>query len=80
MPLALRNNGPIHPSASQSHAPMTSNGSFNPNAGLGIRANGMNSMMSPTPPVVGGAPGGGTPGPPNVTGYNAYYPDYMMGR
>lgn len=78
MPLALRNNGPIHPSANHTHAAMASNGSFNPNAGLGIRANGMNPMMSPTPPLVHGS---GTPAPgPNVGSYNSYYPDYMMGR
>lgn len=79
MPLALRNNGPVHPSVNHSHAAMANNGSFNPNPGLGIRANSMNSMVSPTPPLVGGVPGSGTPGP-NVGGYNSYYPDYMMGR
>lgn len=78
MPLALRNNGPIHPSANHAQAAMAGNGTFNPNAGLGIR-NGMNPMMSPTPPLVGGVHGGGTPGP-NVGSFNSYYPDYMMGR
>lgn len=84
MPLALRNNGPIHPSANHTHAAMANNGSFNnPNAGLGIRANGMNPMLSHTPPLVGGGggvSGTGTPGPNVGGGFNSYYPDYMMGR
>lgn len=88
MPLALRNNGPIHPSPAANHAhaaAMANNNTLNnPNAGLGIRANGMNPMLSHTPPLVGsgggGVPGTGTPGPNVGGGYNSYYPDYMMGR
>ncbi|KAI9929939.1 hypothetical protein ASPWEDRAFT_167604 [Aspergillus wentii DTO 134E9] len=78
MPLALRNNGPIHHPSGNPHAPMPSNGSFNPNTGLGIRTNGANAMMSPTPPL-GGVANGGNAGP-NMGGFNSYYPDYMMGR
>ena len=92
MPLALRNNGPIHPSAAANHAhaaAMANNNTLNnPNAGLGIRANGMNPMLSHTPPLVGGGgsgsgggvPGTGTPGANVGAGFNSYYPDYMMGR
>lgn len=77
MPLALRNSGAVPPSANAHPALANSNG-YNPNAGLGLRANGMNPMMSPTPPLAGGANGGSTGS--NVGGFNAYYPDYMMGR
>ncbi|PYH41685.1 RNA-binding protein [Aspergillus saccharolyticus JOP 1030-1] len=72
-PLALRNNGPIHP-ASNMHAPIPTNGAFNPNPnpGLGIRTNSIPSMASPPPPLSGGGP--------NLAGFNFSYPDYMMGR
>lgn len=76
-PLQLRNNGAVHPSG-HPHAPVPNNGSFHPNTGLGIRTNHMNSMMSPTTPLSGGVPGGGSG--PNMGGFNSYYPDYMMGR
>lgn len=76
MPLALRNTGVMPPPANP-HAAMANNGNYNPNAGLGIRANGMNPMMSPTPPLNGGA--GGAAGP-TMGSYNTFYPDYMMGR
>ncbi|PYI26231.1 RNA binding protein [Aspergillus indologenus CBS 114.80] len=70
-PMALRNNGPIHPVGNM-HAPIPTNGAFNPNPnpGLGIRTN--SSMVSPPPPLTGGAP--------NLGGFNFSYPDYMMGR
>ncbi|PYH95329.1 hypothetical protein BO71DRAFT_205704 [Aspergillus ellipticus CBS 707.79] len=73
-PLAIRNNGAMHPSGSP-NAPLPSNATtFNANSGLGIRTNPMNPMMSPPPQLTGGASG------PNMGAYNAYYPDYMMGR
>lgn len=74
MPLALRNSSGMHPSMNP-HATMA-NSNYNPNAGLGIRANGMNPVASP-PPLGGGATG--TPSPA-MGGFNSYYPDYMMGR
>lgn len=77
MPLALRNSGAMHPSANAHPALANSNG-YNPNTGLGLRANGMNPMMSPTPPLAGGAAGGSAG--PNMGAFNSYYPDYMMGR
>ncbi|KAL4888801.1 hypothetical protein BDV59DRAFT_187816 [Aspergillus ambiguus] len=72
------------------HAQVPANGSYNPNAGLGIRGP-MNSAMSPIPPLGGGAGandvplnlGGGASGESavNIGAYNnRYYPDYMMGR
>ncbi|OOF92773.1 hypothetical protein ASPCADRAFT_152335 [Aspergillus carbonarius ITEM 5010] len=72
-PMAIRNNGPVHPSGSP-NAPLPNNGAFNANSGLGIRTNPMNPMVSPPPQLTGGASG------PNMGGYNSYYPDYMMGR
>ena len=75
MPMALRNGG-LHPNA---HMPAMANGTtFNPNNGLGMRTNGMNSMIMPGPQIAGGM--GGSPAPPNVGVFGAYYPDYMMGR
>jgi hypothetical protein len=55
------------------------NGSFNPNAGLGIRPNTMNPVMMPPPPqsmLNGGANGSG----PRSGNSTPNYPDYMMGR
>ncbi|KAL3486720.1 hypothetical protein BJX62DRAFT_228523 [Aspergillus germanicus] len=78
MPMAPRNNGVMHPSA-YSHQPMPMNGSFNPNAGLGIRPNTMNPVMMPPPPqsmLNGGANGSG----PRSGNSTPNYPDYMMGR
>lgn len=77
MPLALRNSGGMHPSANP-HAALANSNGYNPNAGLGLRANGMNPIMSPTPPLAGGGTSGATG--PNMGGFNTYYPDYMMGR
>lgn len=74
MPLALRNSGGVHPSAN-THASVANN-NYNPNAGLGIRANGVNPIMSPNSLAGGTA---GTSGQA-TGGFNSYYPDYMMGR
>ncbi|KKK22478.1 RNA binding protein [Aspergillus rambellii] len=77
-PMALRGNGAMHPSGNH-HAPIPNNNTaFGPNAGLGIRANHMNPMMTP-PPTLNGGVNGGNAGP-NVGAFNSYYPDYMMGR
>ncbi|KAG2416070.1 hypothetical protein HFD88_007262 [Aspergillus terreus] len=63
----------VHP-----HAQVPTNGSYNPNAGLGIR-NPMSTAMSHTPPLGGGPTNGASAvnmGPYN----NVYFHDYMMGR
>ncbi|KAL2856274.1 hypothetical protein BJX68DRAFT_205950 [Aspergillus pseudodeflectus] len=77
MPMPPRNNGVMHPSA-YPHPPMPMNGSFNPNAGLGIRPNPMNPVMMPPPQSLlnGGANGNG----PRSGNSTPNYPDYMMGR
>ncbi|KAJ5833483.1 hypothetical protein N7474_001794 [Penicillium riverlandense] len=78
VPMQVRNGGgAMHPPGNP-HAGMVGNGSFNPNSGLGIRTNGVNSMMMSPPPPPGG--GAGNNAGPNMNGYNSFYPDYMMGR
>ncbi|KAL2868189.1 uncharacterized protein BJX67DRAFT_63424 [Aspergillus lucknowensis] len=77
-PMPLRNNGVMHPSG-YSHAPMPMNGSFNPNAGLGIRGNPMNPVMMPPQSLLNGGANGGNAGPRSGNS-TPNYPDYMMGR
>ncbi|KAJ5104885.1 hypothetical protein NUU61_002232 [Penicillium alfredii] len=75
MPMPVRNGTAMH-APGNPHAAMVGNGSYNPNSGLGIRTNGVNSMMMSPPP--GGSAGSNTG--PNINGFNSFYPDYMMGR
>ncbi|KAJ5709094.1 hypothetical protein N7493_010428 [Penicillium malachiteum] len=73
MPMPMRNGNNIHGQGNPH--PMMNNSQFNHNSGLGIRANGANSMMMSPPP--GNA---ATNNAPNMNGFNSFYPDYMMGR
>ncbi|KAL2813245.1 hypothetical protein BJX63DRAFT_226219 [Aspergillus granulosus] len=78
MPMPPRNTGVMHPSG-YAHPPMPMNGSFNPSAGLGIRANPINPVMMPPPSLLNGGPNGGNAGPRSGNS-TPNYPDYMMGR
>ncbi|KAJ5689445.1 hypothetical protein N7462_003837 [Penicillium macrosclerotiorum] len=86
MPMPMRNGNNVHANnvhgnnmhgtpVGNPHA-MIGNGSFSHGSGLGIRTNGVNSMMMSPPP--GGAAGNNAG--PNMNGFNSFYPDYMMGR
>ncbi|KAL4916844.1 hypothetical protein BDW62DRAFT_95786 [Aspergillus aurantiobrunneus] len=77
-PVGLRNNGVMHPSG-YPHAHIPMNGSFNPNAGLGIRANPLNQVMMPPQPLHNGGTNGGNIGQRSGNA-TPNYPDYMMGR
>ncbi|KAL5332660.1 hypothetical protein BJX70DRAFT_112191 [Aspergillus crustosus] len=88
-PMGHRNNSVVHPTGyPHTHMPMNGingmNGSFNPNAGLGIRGNPMNPVMLPPQSLHNGvAPNGGANGgSAGQRSGNATpnYPDYMMGR
>jgi RNA recognition motif. (a.k.a. RRM, RBD, or RNP domain) len=73
-PMNVRN-GAMPPPPS-SHAPINNGSPFGANNGLGIRANGLNSL---NPAPFGNAIPGNTTGP-GMNGFNGVYPDYMMGR
>ncbi|KAL4955180.1 hypothetical protein BDW69DRAFT_125960 [Aspergillus filifer] len=83
-PMGLRNNSVSHHSGySHAHVPMNGmgamNGTFNPNAGLGIRANPMNSSMMPPQSLHNGGANGAHMGQRSGNA-TPNYPDYMMGR
>lgn len=73
LPMGVRN-GSIPPP--NTHAPMTNGSPFGGTNGLGIRANGLNSLngASFTNGISGNTTG------PGVGGFSSVYPDYMMGR
>ncbi|KAL2818419.1 hypothetical protein BDW59DRAFT_127838 [Aspergillus cavernicola] len=77
-PMPPRNNGAMH-APGYSHVPVPINGTFNPNAGLGIRANPMNPVMMPPQTLLNGGANGGNAGPRSGNA-TPNYPDYMMGR
>ncbi|KAL4870329.1 hypothetical protein BDV12DRAFT_166151 [Aspergillus spectabilis] len=88
-PMGIRNNSVMHPPGyPHAHMPMNGmngmNGSFNPNAGLGIRGNPMNPVLMPPQSLHNGAvnTGGANGGSAGQRSGNATpnYPDYMMGR
>ncbi|KAL4903962.1 hypothetical protein BDW74DRAFT_36361 [Aspergillus multicolor] len=82
-PMGLRNNGVMHPAGySHTHMPMNGvNGSFNPNAGLGIRPNAINPSMMPPQPLLNGGANGANIGQRSGNATPNYPPpDYMMGR
>ncbi|KAJ5280163.1 hypothetical protein N7478_005535 [Penicillium angulare] len=79
MPMPLRNGGNNIHGQGNPHT-MVNSPQFNHNSGLGIRANGANSMMmSPPPPPPPGGAARNNAGP-DMNGFNSFYPDYMMGR
>lgn len=72
-PMNVRN-GSLPPP--NSHTPINNGSSFGANNGLGIRANGLNSV-NPAP-FGNGIPGNSTGS--GMGGFGSVYPDYMMGR
>jgi hypothetical protein len=80
MPMPQRNGGgnPIHNQGQGQGHPhaIIGNNSFNHNSGLGIWANGSNSMMMSSPPSGTTNNNVGL----DMNGFNTFYPDHMMGR